>query len=98
MRFNDCDPNFAILRLGNEKAIKVNADEALPLSGRFYEFNEQLFQLLAIAFEKQDDDALGSLWAAAHPYLRPNESGPAQASVPMDVNTPMQPLPPELRG
>ena len=75
MRFNDHDPNFAIVRFGEAKAIKVSAAEALLLPGRVYQFNEQLFQLLATAFENKDAAALADLWNAAHPYVRPNESG-----------------------
>lgn len=98
MRFDDYDPDFAILRLGDGKAIKVSADEALSLPGRVYQFNEQLFQLLAVASENKDETTLESLWAAAHPYVRPNDSGPMRAVKPMDLNAPMKPLPPELRG
>jgi hypothetical protein len=78
MRFNDHDPDFAIVRFGEGKAIKVDAAEALLLPGRVYQFNEQLFQLLATALENRDQAALDDLWNAAHPYVRPKESGGMQ--------------------
>lgn len=74
MRFHHYDPNFALVRFADGKPIKVDAKEAAHLPGGAFEFNEQLFQLLAAAFENKDTAALDSLWAAAHKQAPPLES------------------------
>ena len=98
MRFNDFDPDFALLRFGDGRPFKVDANEAAFLPDRVYEFNEQLFQLLTAAFEKKDTDLLESLWAAAHRRFPPAESGGMQVVSP-SASTDADPLPPnDLRG
>ena len=82
MRFNDFDPDFALLRFADGRPFKVDAKEAAFLPDRVYEFNEQLFQLLTAAFEKKDTEALESLWAAAHRRFPPSESGGIAAVAP----------------
>ena len=76
MRFNGFDPSFAILRAGDGRPFKVDAVEALLLPDRVYQYNDQLFLLLCTAFENNDREGLESLWSAAHPYIRPADSGP----------------------
>ena len=91
------DPEFAILRLIDGKPVKVSADDALMLPGRVYQFNDQLFLLLAAAFQNKDQQALEGLWGAAHQFIPPNEPG-AMPIVARGVGPegPLTPLPPEL--
>lgn len=75
MRFDGYDPNYAILRAGDGRPFKVEADVATTLPDRIYAFNEQLFTLLCTAFENDDLSVLDSLWSTAAHYVRPHESG-----------------------
>ena len=63
MRFDGYDPNYAILRAGDGRPFKAEADVATTLPDRIYAFNEQLFTLLCTAFENDDLSVLDSLWS-----------------------------------
>ena len=66
MRFPSKDPNFALLRFGDGRPIKIDSQAASQLPDSVYEFDDVLFDLLRAAYENEDAIALAQLWAAAH--------------------------------
>ena len=70
MRFNDYDPQYALLQSQNGSPIKIDAEEASELSAGVFAFHETLYTLLRIAHEKDDCEEVERLWAAAHPFTK----------------------------
>lgn len=66
MRFPSSDANYALLRFGDGRPIKIDARDADQLPDSVFEFDEVLFNLLRTAYENEDDESLVQLWAAAH--------------------------------
>ena len=77
MRFNDCDPLYAIIQSQNGRPIKIDAGEASSLSVGVFQFNETLYMLLLNAHEKDDRDEVEELWAAAHPFVKLSHTLPS---------------------
>ena len=74
MRFNDYDPEFAILYSPGGGPIKIKAEEASTLSAWVYQYNDTLYELLIAAYDKNDREEIEQLWAAAYPFVKkPNE-------------------------